>query len=477
MKKKIVLMLLFFLFLFYTIFARWPGMNETSRFLLTVSIVDHNTFNIDNFYNQTTDRSFYKGHYYSDKEPGLSIISTPVYFLTEILFDQLPNKENLLNFDYNNFKTRKIFNNEIVTYSNPSKLFLTSQFLLTIFTSALFTVLTSCIIFKLSMSETKNFKKSLFFVFLYSIASLAFHYSLVFLNHALSTFLVTLAFYLFYLGLKRSKEIYIYLSALISSFSLIVDATSIIFVFLLYGFLLYRKYGKLGQVITVTIIGVLPALLFNFVNFDNPFAFPRFYLDESVWKPLPGAKGIILEPVFILNSAWRLLIDPYKGIFFYYPYLIFSFFTLLTRERKNPLVIFSLLLLIFNLFLSSSWWAWWHGAVFGARAMLISFPFLFFLLIRSSVKMREIHIYILPLVFLALFTNIAGLQKNYEDNLKDIENNSMMKKEFQEKFERLEFLPNVLKDYYIAGFLKNGVHSFVLDSIKEKGYIDIRADV
>jgi len=477
MKKRIILCFFFSFFVVYAIFARWPGMNENSRLFLTASIVDYNSFYIDNFYNQTTDRSFYKGHYYSDKEPGLSIISTHLYFLAKVFFNLLPNKENLLSFDYDNFKIHKVYNSEIITYLNPSKLFLTSQFLLTILTSGLFTILTSYIIFKLSIRETRSLKKSLFFAFTYSMASLAFHYSLVFLNHAMSTFLMALAFYLLYISFKKRKEICLYLSVMISSFSLIVDASSIIFLFLLYGFLLYKKDAKLVKLIAITLIGVLPAMLFNYVNFDNPLVFPRFYLEENVWKPFPGAKGVISEPNFVLNSAWRLLIDPYKGILFYYPYLILSFMIMLTPNRRNTLVLFSFMFFVFNLLLSSSWWAWWHGAVFGARLMVLSFPFLFFLLIKSSEKIGSVYVYLLPLVLVGLFINMSGLQKNYEDILKDMDNNSMMKQEFQEKFENLEFLPNVIKDYYLTGLLKNGVYSFVIESITKKGYIDIRAHV
>jgi len=67
------------LFLLYSFFIYWATWNEDTRFFLTRAIVDENRFEIDTWYNQTGDRAFYDGHYYSDKDPGLSYLASPVY--------------------------------------------------------------------------------------------------------------------------------------------------------------------------------------------------------------------------------------------------------------------------------------------------------------------------------------------------------------------------------------------------------------
>ena len=74
----------------YLYFAQWYGWNEESNFSLVRAIVDENRFEIDSFYNATGDRSVYNGHYYSDKEPGLSFLASPTYAAWKLAYDFFP---------------------------------------------------------------------------------------------------------------------------------------------------------------------------------------------------------------------------------------------------------------------------------------------------------------------------------------------------------------------------------------------------
>ncbi|MFB6147414.1 MAG: hypothetical protein ABEJ66_00880, partial [Candidatus Nanohaloarchaea archaeon] len=73
-EKKILLTV----FLLTGLFVQWYGVNANSRFDLTRSIVDHGQLSIDPVYRNTGDRSYYRGRYYSDKEPGMAFLATPV---------------------------------------------------------------------------------------------------------------------------------------------------------------------------------------------------------------------------------------------------------------------------------------------------------------------------------------------------------------------------------------------------------------
>ena len=66
-------------FLIYSLFIQWPGWIDDSNFFLTRSIVENTTVNIDRFYNQTPDRSFHNGHYYSSRAPGLAFVGLPFF--------------------------------------------------------------------------------------------------------------------------------------------------------------------------------------------------------------------------------------------------------------------------------------------------------------------------------------------------------------------------------------------------------------
>jgi hypothetical protein len=67
------------LFLTYAYFSFDPGWNGWSRMDLTRALVEDRTTRIDRFHNNTGDKSYFRGHYYSDKDPGLSLLAVPAY--------------------------------------------------------------------------------------------------------------------------------------------------------------------------------------------------------------------------------------------------------------------------------------------------------------------------------------------------------------------------------------------------------------
>lgn len=68
-----------FLLLCFGFFQQTPIWNEPSRYDLVVAIVDHHTTRIDANQDNTGDKAFFQGHYYSDKEPGSAFLGVPAY--------------------------------------------------------------------------------------------------------------------------------------------------------------------------------------------------------------------------------------------------------------------------------------------------------------------------------------------------------------------------------------------------------------
>ena len=95
-KKEFKIFLTFFII--YLCFARFEPWNDTSKLDLTRAIVDEHRFEIDSYINDTEnnivtsdisdtgDRTYYKGHYYSDKPPGASFLTIPVYVFFKLFF-------------------------------------------------------------------------------------------------------------------------------------------------------------------------------------------------------------------------------------------------------------------------------------------------------------------------------------------------------------------------------------------------------
>ncbi len=65
------------LFLSFTYFYEGGGWNQNSRFDLLRAIVEKHTLQIDAYHENTQDKAHFRGHYYSDKAPGLVFLAVP----------------------------------------------------------------------------------------------------------------------------------------------------------------------------------------------------------------------------------------------------------------------------------------------------------------------------------------------------------------------------------------------------------------
>ncbi len=99
------------------------------------------------------------------------------------------------------------------------------------------------------------------------------------------------------------------------------------------------------------------------------------------WKQVTGTyfyysygdqQGFYFNNPQIINSLFSYR----KGWLVYTPIMLFAFMGMALLWRKNrslflPLLIFS----VVNIYIVSSWWAWWYGGGFGLRAYIESYVF------------------------------------------------------------------------------------------------------
>lgn len=74
---KTALLLGLVTFLSFLYFYEGGGWNQNSRFDLLRSILERHTLQIDAYHENTQDKAHFKGHYYSDKAPGLVFLAEP----------------------------------------------------------------------------------------------------------------------------------------------------------------------------------------------------------------------------------------------------------------------------------------------------------------------------------------------------------------------------------------------------------------
>ena len=454
-KKNEIKLFLTFLII-YVLFAHWIGWNEYSSFDVTRAIVDEGRLEIDNYINETGDRSFFNNRYYIAASPTLGFVSLPIYSALKFLF----NVFNIPNQYSGEFVEYILFGGKFLAYANPGSLILTSMIFLTIFTSGIFGALSVLIFYRILGFYTNVEKYKILLVLVYGLGSLVFPLSLVFYRSAILMFFTLFSFYFLKKGGNSSRFLY---SGIFLGFSISIEYSALI-VGILLTIISFKYSVKRSKWFLVGIIlGLLPLFLYNFVVFKNPFDISLKYLDINVWPDPYGTKAyIIFEPdisVF-LKVIWSLPFGTYRGLFFYYPIFLFSligFYYFWKKYKLESLIFLSIFigLLIANSFL----FEWWGGGIFGPRYLIIALPFLLIpLIILFENKWNKTFLLIfLILLVISIFHNFLGLQ--------DIEDIRLIFNYKINKYEISSYDPNPIYQHYFPLFLKNGPRSRILEEL------------
>lgn len=457
-------------FLAMATFIQVYGVNANSHLDLTRSIVDHGTLNIDAVHNNTGDRSKYKGHYYSDKAPGLSLINVPLYFTWKNVYGLFGNTEIGKKPRKQLFKANNV---SITAPEEPGDFYLSSLILMVLFSSTLPVAILSVLFYRIAGTILEDEVKKLLVTFGFSFGTLITHYGTDLFPDAMATLLAFSSFYLLYFWKDHPGKRKMIFAGLLGGIAVIVNTlTGIVLVFnAVYALWKYEKlpvYYTLGG-----FIGGLPFMIYNTLVFGAPWNLPRSYLDPVLWKNLQNNIGFRFGILRNAMVSFRILFMPYRGIFYWFPLLLLALLgyrEFYGRERKTALI--AAVILISSILMVSSWWAWWHGGWFGERHLVFIMPFFIF---PVAYAVKEIDMKLLgALVTISVLVNLAGYHGGYEDSLKSLQNSSTMKESKQMQLYSLKPLGNPLKEYYVPGLAENGVNSQLFDGLYSGRMPDIR---
>ena len=365
---------------------------NTNRYIdLTKAIVDDKTFNIDRYYKNTMDCSFYMGHYYVGAAPGLSLMAVPVYIvlkplsnlMSETLYQDL--EFNILNLFF--------------------------IFFLSILPGALIAVLLYEILSEFNLKK----KEKMLIIFTSSFGTLLFFYSTKFMAHTMGAFMLFSAFYILFRYKNSSEKKYLFfLAGVCLMIAILLDYILIIGSVLMIGyFLLNFKKDKISNFIFFASGLLLIALVYMYYHykcFDNPFtgAFVHGTLYDSRPISLPQPKVI-----------YELTVGTYRGIFMYMPTLLISIYGIYLFFRKpekkyiKEMIFISLFSLLVFL-LISGYDVWDAGEAFGQRYFICFIPFL---MIPMAFAYKKINYRIIFwLTVTSIFINWCGVQYGDADS-------------------------------------------------------------
>lgn len=479
------------LFVVYFLFMHWVGWNEESRISLAKSISREGELHIDTYANFTGDRSFYKGHYYSEKAPGTSFLAVPIVSLSDLIsrFLIMNDKPEPI------LIQEKVFRSIISFYDNlPFQESLIQILSITIL-SVIPGTLLGLVIYRTTLLFVENDFYCLLTAFFFGLGTLIMPYSSVMMGEILAAFLGFTGIYIIiknrelYGKMEKSESSYISLIAAgtLLGFSFVISY--MMFLVIVPTILLQFRYVKLKKTPLFLLgiaIGMAPILFYNSSIYESPFHFTFEDIDPEI-SPCHAEMELdcqtvsnldqdywLYETITVLPGVAKGLFNPYRGLFFYYPFLIVSVLGLYKLYKKDGKIAFYVLtiFLLFSLF-TNYYPSWEGGSSFSMRYFVSLMPFLSipFVVAFDDVKEKTVLIFlILSLVLISCLINLLSTSAGWEGPirlLKDSGNEvilewSTMKLNISETEMKNK---NPLYGHYIPMLFKNGPRSRIFESL------------
>jgi hypothetical protein len=371
--KTLAVILLSSLFLTYSLFLHSPynDSNVTSRIALTLSLVQDGTLSIDRFQEFTIDKAYFNGSFYSDKAPGMAILSVPLVYSTNLILKMLGKDKPLI------VKGKLI---HISSYVYVSSLL----------TSGLFTAAAAAMLFLTARNLGATRLGALFGALSYGLASPAFGWATTFFGHATagaSLFLAFAAVVWLQRGSPNPRHPLL-LSCCAGGFlglSIVVEFTTVpaAVVMALLGLRVaiglhnVQRWRVLCSAlipgaVMLTLLGV-----YNYLVFASPLHIG--YQSEVLFAEQmnQGFMGIGVPKLDVLRE---ILFGWYRGLFTFSPILFWSFWSTVDSWRKGLLSSehFVCIVAVVTSFLmiNSGFVAWDGGASTGPRYLTPMIAFL-----------------------------------------------------------------------------------------------------
>ncbi len=373
---KIELLIFIVLVISYGYFFRRLDWNSGTRLDLVWSIVDQHSLSIDAYHENTGDKAFYRGHFYTDKTPGISFLGVPFYFVAS--------------------KISKCFNSLSALTDYIFKIYIPTFFVV-IIPSAIMGV----IFYRIINMFLSDIRLSILGTMSYSLGTIVFFYSNMFYAHHVASFLFFIAFYILFksTNIKDVDKSKIFLSGSLLGLAILCEYPMVLFAVFVFAYLfaVTKSIKKLAYLALPVCLAIIILAIYHYGCFDNPLKTGYNYEHLSYFAKhhAQGISGIKLPK---LNRIIKLTFGLKRGIFIMHPFLLFAFpgayFGLKSKKRREFLF-FIIISAAVILFYSSF-------KFFAERFLITAIPFLCILAIYGVAKLKS-------KILTSIFTVLAAI--------------------------------------------------------------------
>lgn len=344
----------------YAFFWQSRDWNSASRLMLTYALVDQGTVSIDGLENQTGDKAYFAGRYYTDKLPGFSLLCAPVYALAKLLLALPPHPRH-----------------------GPALAYWPADYWVTLGSSGVATALAGALLVSLAGRLGCGPRRSVLAGLAYGLATPAYAYATLSYGHQLSALALLGAFWLLWQPAARRARLRAatagFLTALAPAIEMQVAPVSAVLGLYLVALVIGKRWrpAALAAFGLGAVVPIVCLLSYNLLAFGSPWELGYFHHAYREFARVHSRQN----PLGLCPPQWRLapwlLWSRYRGLFFYAPIVAlapFGWLALGVRAKWGPALV-SLAAALAVFVVNLSYPEWTGGWSTGPRLLVPLLPF------------------------------------------------------------------------------------------------------
>jgi hypothetical protein len=344
----------------YAFFWHSRDWNSASRLMLTYALVDRGTIVLDGLEDQTGDKAFFRGRYYTDKLPGFSMLATGPYALAK--------------------RARGLPDHPL---NRPGFPYWEADYWVSLGTSGLLTALTGVILVGLSRDLGCGPRRSALVALAYGLATPAYAYATMSFGHQSSSFALLAAFALIWRTERPHPRIRMIASGFLAAFAAVIELSVGPISAILGAYLLAQVIGRrrpataLADFAVGAIVPTLLLLGYNQLAFGSPWDMGYFHHATAIFARVHNQRN----PLGLRSPDWSkavpLLWGGYRGLLFYAPVVAMSLpgWVVLASRRLWGMALVSALVVASVFLVNLSYPEWTGGWSVGPRLLVPLLPF------------------------------------------------------------------------------------------------------
>jgi hypothetical protein len=351
----------------YAYFVSPPAWNESSRFDLVRSLVERQRLDIDPYHQDTGDKAFFRGHYFSDKAPGTALVAAPVY-AAYYGFLRLGGGSTPASIP----AVERDAQGEQQVLVNPA--FRHALYICSLFTSALGGALLGVLFWtflrdRLALTGPLALQGTLAL----ALGSMVFPYATMFYGHVLAALFLFAAFALVDQDPRRLAG-----AGALAGMAVLTELPTAPAALLIAGLALWRARRR-GLWFAAGLAGPLLVLAaYQWAAFGSVFGSGYAHVSDPEFAAgmSHGLMGVGVPRPGVLVA---MLVGRARGLLYVSPVLVLGFVGLgrkLADRRDRALFVVAAAIVLYFLLMNAGYYMWYGGQAIGPRHFIPALPFL-----------------------------------------------------------------------------------------------------